>query len=116
MTDQAASNAAARREQILNAVRNVAVLEADRKDIGERIRTIKRMVIKDDLNMKIGDFNAALRLYALKGDDRAKFFDTLRETFAALGVGTQLDWISAAAEDQATFNSAEAEEDEFSVR
>ncbi len=89
------SNSAARADTIRDAIRELASLEAERKSISEQIREIKQIKIKGELGLKIGDFNAAMRLYGLEGDARDTFFDTLRETFSALGVGAQLDWISA---------------------
>lgn len=88
-------NAGERAEIIRNACREITSLEAERQTIGEQIREIKQARIKGDLNMKIGDFNAALRLYKLEGEDRDQFFDSLRETFEALGVGAQLDFVDA---------------------
>lgn len=88
-------NAKARRGIIKKAMKQITDLEAQRKEIGESIRAVKQKLIKGDLGMKIGDFNAALRLYQLEGDDRDQFFDTLKETFEALGAGGQLDFVDA---------------------
>jgi len=85
-----------RAEVINQACRDIAALESERGEIGEQIREIKQKRIKGDLGMKISDFNVALRLYQIEGEDRMAFFDTLRETFRALGVGEQLNWIAAA--------------------
>ena len=52
--------------------------------------------IKGELGMKVSDFNVALRLYKLEGEDRDAMLDTVRECFDALGVGDQLDWVAAA--------------------
>lgn len=87
------SNSAARRSIITKACREITDLETQRKAIGAKITEIKQGRIKGDLAMKIADFNAALRLYRLEGEDRDAFFDTLRETFAALGIGAQLDFM-----------------------
>ncbi len=84
-----------RDEVIRQACADIAALEAERKSIAEQIRAIKRQRVKGDLGMKVTDFNAALRLYSLEGEARDQFFDTLRETFSALGVGQQLDWVDA---------------------
>jgi hypothetical protein len=88
-------NAKSRAETIQHCCREITNLEAERSSISEQVREIKQIRIKGELGMKIGDFNAALRLYALEGDDRDQFFDRLRETFEALGVGAQLDFIDA---------------------
>lgn len=91
------SNIGARADTIRSACREITELEAQRKLIGEQIRTVKQKKIKGDLAMKVGDFNAALRLYQLEGDARDEFFDTLKETFRVLGVGAQLDWVETMA-------------------
>lgn len=87
-------NAASRKQIIQEVCKDIAALEADRKQIAEEIRTIKQKRIKGDLDMKVADFNAAYRLYQLDSDDQATFLDTLRETFQALGKGAQLDFLS----------------------
>lgn len=89
-------NASARRQVILDVCAELASLEARRREIGEQIAELKQTRIKGDLGMKISDFSAAYRLYRLDDEDRDQFIDTLRETFEALGVGGQLDWLSAA--------------------
>lgn len=89
------ANSAARADTIRTACRQITELEAERSGIGESIREIKQKLVKGDLGMKLADFNAALRLYRLESDDRNEFFDTLRETFAALGIGEQLDWLKS---------------------
>ncbi len=84
------------RKRIINeAIGEIATLAAQRKAISEQIASIKAEKIKGHLGMKIADFNAAYRLSQLEGEDRDEFFDTLRETFEALGEGGQLDFIDA---------------------
>lgn len=82
-----------RKELIGNICREVTNLKADRKVISDEINKIMQKRVKGDLGMKISDFGLALRLYQLEGDDRDQMLDTMRETFEALGVGEQLDWI-----------------------
>ncbi len=86
-------NIKARKEIINEVVKELASLEADRKELGESIRAVKQKRIKGDLGMKIADFNAVVRLYNLEVKDRNLYLDTLRETFSALGLGEQLDFI-----------------------
>jgi len=86
-------NVAARGDIIKRCCSEIAGLEAERKTIGDQIRAIKQKQIKGDLGMKIADFNAALRLHSLEDEARDEFFDTLRETFQALGVGQQLNFL-----------------------
>lgn len=94
--NSAPATVAARREIILDVCRDVAGLEADRKVIGEKIRTIKAKKIKGDLGMKIEDFNIAFRLWGLEGRARDELLAAVRELFDAQDVGEQLDWITAA--------------------
>ncbi len=86
-------NSKVRADIIIEVCRKVSTLESKRKLIGEEIREIKNKNIKGDLGIKIGDFNVAYRLYQLEGEARDQLLDTIRETFAALGVGQQLDWL-----------------------
>jgi len=89
-------NSAPRKKIIRDACSEITSLAAQRRAIGEQIRTIKTVKIKGALGLKIGDFNVALRLYQLEGADRDQLLDTVRETFEALGVGEQLNWLDAA--------------------
>src|SRR3546814_10647644 len=70
------------------------------------MRELKQTRIKGDLGMKIADFNAAYRLYKLEDDDRDTFLDAIRETFEALGIGQQLDWLKAADDDAGVSDDA----------
>jgi hypothetical protein len=90
-------NSRARKDIIRDVCREVEALEADRDTLSKQIRNVKNVKIKGALGMKIADFNAALRVYKLDRDDRAVFMETLQETFKALGVGEQLDFLSASA-------------------
>lgn len=94
-TEADRANTAVRKDIIMSVIKEVSSLEAQRKSIGEEIRSIKQTKIKGDLGMKIGDFNVAMRLYSLEGDDRDELLDTIHETFDALGMGEQLDWVAA---------------------
>jgi hypothetical protein len=94
-------NSEARAEIIRAACRDITALVSERNSISSEIREIKQSRIKGDLNMKLSDFNTALRLYQLEGDDRDELFHTLRECFQALGVGEQLDFLGALKEQRA---------------
>ena len=99
------ANSALRAETIRKACRQITELEEQRKEIGAAISNVKNTLVKGDLGMKLADFNFALRLYKLEGDDRDELFDTLKETFEALGVGEQLGFLDALRQQKA----AEAE-------
>lgn len=86
-----------RAEAIRNACQRLAQMDVEIKGLQEDRANFKAEVIKGQLGMKIADFNMAYRLHGLEGSDRADLFDTLRETFRALGVGGQLDWLEATA-------------------
>jgi len=86
-------NTKARAAAIRKAIREITKLEKERSAISEQIASVKETMVRGDLGMKISDFNAALRVYRLEGEDRAQFLDTLKETFDALGEGDQLDFI-----------------------
>ena len=94
-TSATGHNAKLRAETIRDVCRQLDALEADRDALTKEIRDLKNTRIKGDLSMKIADFDATRRLYKLEGPDRDTFFDALREGFAALGIGQQLDWIAA---------------------
>lgn len=116
---QPGHNAQARKKIIRDVCRELVQLEGKRKEIGEKISELKNTKIKGDLGMKIADFAMAYRLYQLEGEDRDKLFDTLRETFQALGVGAQLDWIDGigneAAERAAMDDPASAEREGYEL-
>lgn len=86
-------NAASRANTIRDTCRKLAELEARRDEIGEQIRALRQVAIKGDLGMKIADFNAVYRLYSLEDEARDAFLDVLKETFEALGVGSQLSFL-----------------------
>ncbi len=88
-------NAKIRKEIIASVCRDLTTLNAKKDEIAAEISDIKKTRIKDGLGMKISDFNVAMRLYNLEEDTRDEFLSTVRETFDALGVGDQLDWLEA---------------------
>jgi hypothetical protein len=90
-------NSKARAKVIRSVCKDLASLEAQRDEINSSMRELRQTKIKGDLGMKLSDFGAAYRLYKLEGDARATFFDALRETFEALGVGDQLSFLDVGA-------------------
>lgn len=90
---------AARAADIRAICNKIGGLTAERRIISDKIREIKQKRVKGDLDMKIADFNVAYRLYQLEQDDRNQLLETLRETFSALGIGEQLDFLPVAEED-----------------
>lgn len=88
-------NADARRDIINNTIREVRAIDGRVKTLQAERREIINTRIKGDLDMKVADFAAVLRLTGLEDENRAKFLDTLRETFVAVGLGGQLNFLDA---------------------
>lgn len=69
-------------------------------DEEERTPAEKKAVIETrivaDLGMKKKHFAAAYKLYQLDQGVRDELQDTIRECFAALGIGMQVNWLDAA--------------------
>jgi len=94
--DHELSNSAARADTIRDAVRWLAEREAELKAINAEIREYKAKHIKGDLGFKLADWNAVYRVSQLEVEDRDLLLDTVREGFAALGIGGTVDWVAAA--------------------
>ena len=90
------TNTGTRADTIRAAARYITERQAEIREIREDINAYKATHIKGDLGMKISDFNSVVRIYQLEGEHQDGFLDTLREGFAALGIGGQLNWLDAA--------------------
>ena len=90
------SNSAARAELIREAVRVLADKEREVQALNAEIREYKTKTIKGDLGFKLADWNAIYRVSQLEVEDRDALVETLREGFAALGIGQVVDWVEAA--------------------
>lgn len=90
------SNSAARAETIRDAVRWLAERQAEVKAINAEINEYRMKHIKGELGFKLADWNAVYRVSQLEVEDRDVLLDTLREGFAALGIGQVVDWVDAA--------------------
>ena len=77
------------------AVRFITDKQAEIKTIREELNEYKQKHIKGDLGMKLADFAAVYRVSQLEVEDRDHLLDTLREGFAALGIGEQSDFLGA---------------------
>jgi hypothetical protein len=91
-----AQSLASAAEHIRDAVRWLAEREAELKMLNFEIREYRIKHIKGDLGFKIADWNAIYRVSQLEVEDRDALVDTLREGFAALGIGQIVDWVDAA--------------------
>lgn len=90
-------DATARAALIQDAARRISNLEAEIKVLRENKAQIVAEIVKGKLGMKAADFKLALRAHKLEDDDRARYLDTLRECFQALGIGQQGDLFGAMA-------------------
>ena len=93
-------NLTEQKEIIAKAVAEIISLETERATIGESIADVRLRV--KNLNVKMADFNAVMRLYKLEGDDRNSAIDSIRLCCEALGVGTQGDLFPSTEETGAT--------------
>ena len=90
------SNSAARARTIRDAVRWIAEHRAEVNALNAEINEYMLKTIKGDLGFKVADFNAIYRVAQLEVEDRDQLLDTVREGFAALGIGQVVDWVDAA--------------------
>jgi hypothetical protein len=90
------SNSAARAGTIRDAVRWIAEHRAEVKALNAEINDFMVKTVKRDLGFKIADFNAIYRVSQLEIEERDALIETLREGFAAIGVGQIVDWVDAA--------------------
>lgn len=89
-------NSGARADIIRSAARYIADREAEIKTIREDITEYKQKYIKGDLGFKLSDWSTVYRVYKLETEERDALLDTIREGFAALGIGQSVDWVDAA--------------------
>jgi hypothetical protein len=89
------SNSAARAETIRNAVQQLAQYDAQVKRLRGEINEFKAKTIKGELGFKLADWNAVYRVSQLEIEDRDTLLETIREGFAALHIGSVVDWVAA---------------------
>lgn len=94
-----ALNSGARAETIRDAHQEITEYERQIDGLKAEIKAIVETRIVAGLGMKKRDFAMARKLVAFDQGERDTLFDAVRECFAALGVGEQLDWVSAAEHD-----------------
>jgi hypothetical protein len=78
---------AAKKAIIRDAAQSIIRLKGERSAISESITEVRGRV--KGLNIKMADFNAALRLYELEVADRDNALDSIRLCFEALDLGHQ---------------------------
>jgi hypothetical protein len=88
-------NSAARAEIIREAHETISEYERQVAGLKAEIKAVVETRIVAGLGMKKAHFAAARKLLELDQEERDTLQDTIRETFAALGVGMQLNWLDA---------------------
>ena len=69
-------------------------IKATRKELNEQAGDIRKRLRDVDINVKA--WEAALRISDMEDvEARDAYMDGLRESFEALGVGQQMDWVAA---------------------
>ena len=101
MSDDATKdhNAKARKEQIVKAFAEYEKLHAERKDIGAAMTEITGR-IKEDLAISPAAFKNAFKLWQMEDHDRDNLLTQMRECFDSLGVGQQMDFLTALAREK----------------
>lgn len=72
---------------IAEAASEIIALELERKGVGERISEVRGRL--KSAGILQADFNAALRLFKLEGDERGSSITAIQICFEALGIGAQ---------------------------
>lgn len=92
-------NSAERAETIRDACQEIDEFERQIDGLKAEIKAIIETRIVAGLGIKKRDFALARKLHKLDHDERDGLFDSLRECFAALGIGEQLNWLDAEQQD-----------------
>jgi hypothetical protein len=90
----AGHNSKARRDVIRDIKTKLDDIDSRIAELQEE-RKRQKGRIKSDLGWKVADWNVMARFADLEDDPRDVLFDTLREGFAALGVGGQASFLDA---------------------
>lgn len=94
-------NMKARGDAIRKLHRELLPLEDQAAKLNEEMKEL-RQTFKADTGIGIGDFKAIRRIIMIEDDDeRGTVVDNMKEIYAALTEGEQLDWVAATADDQA---------------
>ena len=88
-------NSAARADIIRDADAEIGEYEKQIEGLKAEIKAVVETRIVAGLGMKKRDFALARKLVALDHGERDHLQDSIRECFAALGVGQQLNWLDA---------------------
>jgi hypothetical protein len=99
------SNSAARATTIREVCQEIGELDRQIDGLKAERKMIVDTRIVADLGMKKAHFATAYKLYQLDHDERDVLQDTIRECFAALGVGEQLNWLDAVQEAASSMNA-----------
>lgn len=115
MTETTNHNSQARAAIIAEVMRDLDRIDGEIAELQEERTKIKNTRIKGDLGMKLADFAVLRRFRDLEDEERDRLFDTLREGFAALGIGGQHSFLGAL-DDKVVPMSEAAPATEFDAR
>lgn len=83
---------------IREAIRGFQQIEKDRDALNDRAKILTNMVVKGELGMSKKNFMLAFGQAFLEPEERAEVLGCIREVYAALKVGDQIDFLKVAEE------------------
>lgn len=90
-------NAKARTEIIHECAQQMLQIKKERAELNERAGEVRQRL--KDANIQTAAFDYALRVAGMEEAARAAYMDSLKECFAGMQIGEQLDFITAMGED-----------------
>lgn len=87
-------NAKARTEIIHECAQQMLQIKKERADLNERAGEVRQRL--KDANIQTAAFDYALRVAGMEDAARDAYMDSLKECFAGMSIGEQLDFITAA--------------------
>lgn len=88
-------NSQDRKDLLQQSYRELEAMEAEIKKLNEEKNSYRQKHIKGTLQMKLGDFDAARRMFVMDSERRDEYIDALRENFKAMDIHEQFDWLDA---------------------
>lgn len=90
-------NAKARTEIIHECAQQMLQIKKERADLNERAGEVRQRL--KDANIQTAAFDYALRVAGMEDAARDAYMDSLKECFAGMSIGEQLDFITAMGDD-----------------